>query len=342
MAHPGSTAPQLVVHEGEPPLGWRAAIEAEGGFFHTEAWSRHRCHAGEGEPLFCEWRGDGEVVARALALRRPARSSLAGRLVGRVLLDSTPATTREGLDFVHGLSGWARRRRSVFEVVLGSFDAQVPWRPGPPPGAVRRVEFLVEQDDPDALLDAVGGSVRRNVRKAEKAGVTVRRAGVDELSAFAGLYMETLRSLEERKGVDAVSLAAERFAASLTPIVEGEHGRLYVACREDGSAEAGWVFGVAAGRACGLYSGAAASARQTGSTSLALTETMRGLVSEGISHINLGGTPAEASDPESPDHGLYNFKLRFGARVVERNSGSLMMRPRRATAIGLARRVLRR
>jgi lipid II:glycine glycyltransferase (peptidoglycan interpeptide bridge formation enzyme) len=74
---------------------------------------------------------------------------------------------------------------------------------------------------------------------------------------------------------------------------------------------------------------------------LVLFEAMRDLLATGTPRINLGGTPAEASDPESPDHGLYSFKRRFGAHVVERTSLSLAMRPGRAAAVRLARRTLR-
>lgn len=341
-----SSVPILEVHEQGPPLGWREAVDAtEGGVFHTIEWARHRCHGGQGEPLFCNWRDDGggAVVARALAIRRPGRDSLVGRLVARVLIDSTPLSQANGLDFVSGLADWARRRPAVLDLSLGSYDARREWRPGGPPAATRRCEFIVEHADPEAVTAAVrGDSLKSNLRKAKRLGVEVRRAGVADLSPFAELYDQTLRGLEERKGVSSPQLARDRFAASLVPLLESGHGRAYLAYRRDRTPEAGWLFAVSRGGAYAVYSGAAPSARNTGSSALALVEAMRDLVLDGYGRINLGGTPASASDPASSDHGLYKFKLRFGARVEERISGNLLVRPRRAAAIkrlrGLARR----
>jgi Acetyltransferase (GNAT) domain len=341
-----SPAPILEVHEREPPPGWREAVDAtEGGVFHTLGWARHRCHGGQGEPLFCDWRdgATGAVVARAIAIRRPGRDSLVGRLAARVLIDSTPLSQANGLDFVSGLTDWARRRPAVLDVSLGSYDARREWRPGGPPAAVHRCEFVVEHGDPEAVTAAVkGDSIRSNLRKAERAGVEVRRAAVADLPLFAELYGETLRGLEQRKGVAAPQLARGRFAASLAPMLESGHGRVYLAYRSDGTPEAGWLFAVSRGGAYAVYSGAAPSARSTGSSSLALVEAMRDLVADGLGRINLGGTPASARDPDSSDHGLYKFKLRFGARVEERVSGNLMVRPGRAAAIKRLRRLARR
>jgi hypothetical protein len=341
-----SSAPILEVHEREPPPGWQEAVDAtEGGVFHTLGWAMHRCHGGQGEPLFCEWRDaeSGAVVARALAIRRPGRDSLVGRLAARVVLDSTPLSQANGLDFVSGLTDWARRRPAVLDLSLGSYDARREWRPGGPPAPIRRCEFILEPSEPEAVTAGVrGDSVKSNLRKAKRAGVDVRRAGVADVSLFAELYDETLRGLEERKGVSSPELARERFAASLVPLLESGHGRLYLAHRSDASPEAGWIFGVSRGGAYAVYSGAAPSARKTGSSSLALVEAMKDLVLDGFGRINLGGTPASASDPASPDHGLYTFKLRFGARVEERTSGNLMVRPRRAAAIMRLRVLARR
>jgi hypothetical protein len=341
-----SSVPILEVHQDGPPPSWLEAVDAtEGGVFHTLGWAMHRCHGGKGEPLFCDWRdgASGAVVARALAIRRPGRDSLVGRLAARVLLDSTPLSQANGLDFVSGLAEWARRRPAVLDLSLGSYDARREWRPGGPPAAIRRCEFIVEHADPDAVTAAVrGDSLKSNLRKAERAGVEVRRAGVADLSPFAELYGQTLRGLEQRKGVSSPQLARERFAASLVPLFDGGHGRLYLAYRKDGTPEAGWLFAVSRGGAYAVYSGAAPSARDTGSSALALVEAMRDLVFDGFGRINLGGTPASASDPASSDHGLYRFKLRFGARVEERISGNLRVRPRRAAAIKRLRRLARR
>jgi hypothetical protein len=339
-----ASEPVFEVHVGDAPSGWGDAVAtAPGGLFHDQAWARYQCHAGRADPLWCTWREHGEIVGRALALRRPPGGSLAGRAVGRLFFDSSPVTQRTGLDLVTPLGRWASRQRWLLDASLGSFDAVYPWNAADGYEQTGRLEFLIEAKDGDALWEGMKRWPKQTVRRARESGLEVGSAGgAEEAGVFADLYAQTLEQLRERKGVDSPPLARQQFAASLGHLLSARRGRLYLARRPGEKPEAGAFFGVWGGGAFYLYGGAAPQARKSGAPALALFEAMRDLLATGTTRINLGGTSAEASDPDSPDHGLYSFKLRFGAQVVERTSLSLPVRPARTAAAQLARRILRR
>ena len=346
MRSSATAASELVleVRGGDAPSDWDDAVATvPGGLFHEQAWARYQCHAGRADPLWCTWSEHGEIVGRALALRRPSGGSLAGRAVGRLFFDSSPVTTRTGLDLVTPLVQWAGRQRWLLDASLGSFDAVHPWTPADGYDQTRRLEFLVEVSDENALWEGMKRDRKQRVRGARKGGLEVESAdGAEEARVFAGLYAQELEQLRERKGVESPPLARDEFAASLGHLLRAGRARLYLARRPGEEPEGGAFFGVWGGGAYYLYGGAGPQARKSAAMALVLFEAMRDLLGAGTTRINLGGTPADASDPESPDHGLYSFKLRFGAQVVERTSLSLPVRPGRATAVRLARRMLRR
>jgi lipid II:glycine glycyltransferase (peptidoglycan interpeptide bridge formation enzyme) len=66
---------------------------------------------------------------------------------------------------------------------------------------------------------------------------------------------------------------------------------------------------------------------------------MTDLSAEGFDRINLGGVPATARDPASPDHGLYTFKLGLGGEPTPCVGGRLRLRPIRLALFDLARSV---
>jgi hypothetical protein len=178
----------------------------------------------------------GTVVARALAIRLPGRDSVVGKLAARVILDSTPPSQANGMDFVSGLADWDWRRAAVLDLSLGSYDARRQWRPGGPRAAIRRCEFILEHAEPEAVTAGVkGDSVKNNLRKAERAGVDVRRAGVADLSLFAELYEETLRT---SKGVRASLRRSWRVSAS---------GRPWSLCSKAAFGGCTWQIGAMAG-----------------------------------------------------------------------------------------------
>jgi GNAT acetyltransferase-like protein len=333
-------AARLEVTEGVPPASWDDDVQRTGGtVFHSEAWAAHRCHGGRAEPLFCTWResGTGRVVGRALGIRpRPSRG---GRLIAKILFGSPPAGTA-GIDYVSPLRDWARTDRSIVELTLGSFDARQAWSPSPPPRPEERIEFILPPAEEAKLRAGMRQMTRRAIRRAEKLGLEVRtEAGPEHLKAFALLYKDTLSRLEATKEIQVPALDPEEFADSLRPLVEAGRGRLYTAWQDD-TPHSACLFGVFNDGAFYIHNGATESARRSGATPLCLLAAARDLFASGALRINMGGVPANARNPASPDHGLYAFKLGLGTEAVARVGGTLVPRPLRARGAALARRLV--
>jgi len=338
----------LEIHPGKAPPGWDEALLAAGGVvFHSAAWAAHKTPAGEGDPLFFVWSegAEGEVVARGLGIRRPAKRSVAGRFAAKLVFDSTPATNSIGLDFISPLASWARRNPALLEVRLGSFDAQGSWRSSQMPHSRSRCEYLLPVGDGSEkqLWADMRQLAQRKVKRAVKCDMEAREASSPiELSEFAVVYAATEERLSQTKAyVPAVGTGSERFAESLALLTAHGRGRLFGAFSE-GGLEAGVFFAVFGKRAYMIYSGSTDRGREAGAPFLAMFGALCELRAAGFEQINLGGAGGDAPDPGSIDHGLHQFKTRFGAEAEPRTSGSLIVRPFRAGAISAARRLARR
>lgn len=151
-------------HEHAAPSGWDAELRDVGVVFHCEAWASHKVQS-DGEPLFCIWRNaaSGDVAGRAVGIRRPPRSSRAGRIVPKLAFDSSPAGAADGVDYVAPLAGWARSRRSLDEVRLGSFDALSAWAPAGVPAPRQRTEYVLPpgQDEDAWVIETARKAVGR-------------------------------------------------------------------------------------------------------------------------------------------------------------------------------------
>ena len=332
-------------HESAAPTGWDDALRDAGGVvFHSEAWAGHKTHDGGAEPLFCIWRDatSGDVAGRALGIRRPPSSTRAGRIVSKLAFDSTPTGAVGAADYVAPLAGWARTCRALIEVRLGSFDALSDWAPGGVPAPRRRTEYVLPPGGEEDVWAGMRSLARRKVKKAAAGGLECRRSsGTAELERFAAIYRTTMERLQASKGLDDPAVDVDRFAGSLAALLDRDHCRLYVALRA-GEIVGGTAFATFGDRAYLVYSGATDAGRDDGAPFLILFTALGDLRASGFTHINLGGAAADAADPGSVDHGLHQFKTRFGAAAEERTSGELMLRPVRARLVESARRVVGR
>lgn len=331
--------------QSQPPSGWDAALTDAGGVvFHSEAWAAYKVQEGGGEPLFCLWRdsGDGAVVGRALAIRRPSRDSLAGKLAAKLQFDSPPVGTLEG-DFLSPLRAWARSAPALVGVGLGSFDALREWAEPSPPAPRARFEFVLPPGGVEEVWGEMRQLARRKVKRARKSDFETRLAdSVADLHAFAAVHAETEERLRRTKGyVPGSRRSPEGFAAALEVLRAAGAGRLYAAYRGE-QLEAGVVFATFAGRAYMIYSGATDAGRELGAPFLVLYDALCDLRGAGYATINLGGAGGDAAEPSSSEHGLYQFKTRFGAAAEGRTSGQMELRPLRAKAVALAQGAVRR
>lgn len=333
--------PALEIYPHDAPSGWDDALRTDGGVvFHSTAWASYKVHENGGEPLFCAWLEGGEVIARALAMRRPPRSSRLGRVAAKLVFDSPP-TGAAGAEFVPPLLGGIRDDRAVTEIGLGSFDARGPWLPGEMPQRRARCEFVLPPGDADDVWVQMRQLARRKVKRAQKADFSVRPApGEKDLAAFAEIYAITEARLVANKGYEPGSrFDRARFAAALGDLIANGAGRLYGAFRGE-ELEAGVVFTTFGERAYMIYSGATDEGRNIGGPFLVMFEALKDLRESDYETINLGGAAGDADDPASSEHGLYQFKTRFGAEVEEMASGTLVTRPLRAKLVAGLRKAV--
>ncbi len=336
----------LEIHENVAPPGWDDALRSAGGVvFHSEAWAAYKVHESGGEPQFCLWRDvpGGEVVGRGLAIRKPPRGSLLGRVASKLVFDSPPASSAPGLDFVAPLRTWADSNRGVIEVTLGSFDPLGDWSPREVPHPHARWEFPLPPGDADGVWGEMRQLARRKVKRAQQDDLDCRLAnGPNELRAFAEVVRETVKRLQrDKSGVPGFVPDRDHFADSLSLLAERGQVRVYAAYRDD-RLEAGTAFATFGDRAYLIYSAATDPGREAGGPFLVLFEALQDLRASGHAHINLGGASGDAADPDSPEHGLHQFKTRFGADVELCTSGSLTPRPLRARVVEGGRRLVRR
>jgi hypothetical protein len=336
---------EMEVHERTAPAGWDEDVLAAGGVvFHSEAWARYKVKESGGEPLFCLWREreGGRVVGRALAIRKPSRGSRAARLATKLAFDSPPAGSDPGTDFIAPLRDWARHSPALVEVGLGSFDALGPWGPEALPNPRQRVEFVMPSGDADAVWEAMRQLARRKVKKARKSEFEISRlVTAAELAPFTEVYELTQARLERNKGyVAGFELDRESFAAALAELTTRDRGRLYAASR-GGRLEAAVFIATFGDRAYMVYSSATDEGRDLGAPFLVLFEALHELREDGFAVLNLGGAAGDAADPSSSEHGLHQFKTRFGAAVVPHTSGVLVPRPARARLVRSVRRLVR-
>jgi hypothetical protein len=335
----------LEIHEESAPPSWDEELRRGGGVvFHSEAWASYKVQENGGEPLFCLWRerdGSG-VVGRAMAIRKPPRRSRAARLANKLVFDSPPATTAPGTDFISPLLAWSRSNSGLVEITLGSFDTRQPWGPAELPHGRARCEFVLQPGDADAVWSGMRQLARRKVKRARKSGLETRLANEPQnLLAFADVHAITEERLRRTRAYVPSDLARERFAAALAELARLGRGRLYGAFRDE-RLQAGVFFATFGNRAYMVYSGATDAGRELGGPFLVLFDALQDLRGCGHEILNLGGAAGDAADPTSEEHGLHQFKTRFGAEVEPRTSGALLPRPVRARLIQSTRRLVRR
>jgi lipid II:glycine glycyltransferase (peptidoglycan interpeptide bridge formation enzyme) len=173
----------------------------------------------------------------------------------------------------------------------------------------------------EAIMAAMKGKTRYNVRLAAKKGVVVSRvqdsAVPDQLARWYRLYQETARrdqiaihSLRYYQDVveTAVSMRAAGEVAPLISLYFAEH---------EGDLLSGVIVASYQGMSTYLYGAGANVKRNLMASYLIQWEAMRDAKAMGDLSYDMFGIPP-SDDPSHPMHGLYRFKTGFGGAIVHR------------------------
>ena len=159
--------------------------------YHHPAWTRTICETYGFEPFVLALASDEETLTAGIPF-----VSLGGRLRGRrwvalPFTDSLPPLSSNGLELAPLVESAGR------EAEVSSIEVRGPL-PGPAAHTMTRgVGHTLALSDPDSLFTGFQSQVRRNIRKAEKSGLTVRVAEEqrDLTHVYYDLHAETRRRL---------------------------------------------------------------------------------------------------------------------------------------------------
>ncbi len=168
------------------PAGWDDLVAADprATFFHTTGWAQALCESGKGsEALYLSVRRDDRVVAGIPAVsieRGPVRviaSMPLGTYGGLLLAPGAPRETAEALaDACSDLAGGT----AVAAMHVMDESARLPSDLRGFDVTIEHAHHISLDQGYEKVWEAFRPSARNKVRKARKAGVTVRRAASEE------------------------------------------------------------------------------------------------------------------------------------------------------------------
>jgi lipid II:glycine glycyltransferase (peptidoglycan interpeptide bridge formation enzyme) len=164
---------------------------------------------------------------------------------------------------------------------------------------------------PEDLFAGLNQQWRRNIRKAEKAGVQVERGGAEDLADFHRVYVDTSR----REGFPPHPVEFfERVWTALSAEAP-DRIRLYLG-RYDGEVLAGMLVVTVAGVAGYAYGGSASHRREVHPSNAVHWRILQDLLAEGTAVYDMRGV-GDSLDPEDGIFGVLRFKLGTGGDTVE-------------------------
>jgi CelD/BcsL family acetyltransferase involved in cellulose biosynthesis len=198
--------------------------------------------------------------------------------------------------------------------------------------ATRGVEHTLALTDPETLLAGFQSQVRRNIRKADKSGVTIRVA--DDPRDLTHWYFDLHAETRRRLGVP--TQPRRLFEEVWTHMIEPGLGFVLLACHE-GRPVAGAVFLEWNGRVVYKFGASAQRFWPLRPNNLIIWEAIRRGCERGARELDFGRSDLE-------DEGLRAFKASWGAVELPLVYTTLGRRPesKGQTAERLLRPVLRR
>jgi peptidoglycan pentaglycine glycine transferase (the first glycine) len=317
---------------------WNGALAALPNAHVLQSWEWGEFKAGFGwEPERLVWRTpDGEPAAAAQVLARrirlpgvglaqsvlytprgPVLDWRAAELADQVLRDLNALAARPGvlqvkidpdLPIGYGLPGAAEDGEDPVGRALSARLPALGYRPSPEQVQFRNTLIVDLRPGEDRLLAAMKQKTRYNVRLAERHGVRVRAAELDEIPLLYRMYAETsvrdgfvIRSPDYYQDVWGRFVQAG-LAQPLLAEVEGEAVAALIVYR----------FGA---RAWYLYGMSRDLHRDRMPSYLLQWEAIRWSKAAGCTHYDLWGAP-DRLDPADPMWGVFRFKEGLGGRLV--------------------------
>jgi len=180
----------------------------------------------------------------------------------------------------------------------------------------RLIEFVLDLNrDPAAIEAGMHRVHRKNMRRAERDGVTVSRD-----STIDGLL--TLRSMQQvssersaKKGGGFTVRDNSFFERMHQTVYASGRGELLLAYK-DGQPIAGLAYLIGARRAITVRSGCTRDGYALNAMYLLQSSVIQRAREKEVIELNLGGVPEEATQPGHPQRGLYEFKRGWGGTEI--------------------------
>lgn len=314
----------LEVHESYPPADWERLVAACGG----NPLHLPQVHLADraGDTLrFLVFRREGSDAACGLAFLEAARSGVLGRRkrtlslpTAPAALDRSPGGRAERITALVRHGREAGQHRLAVGCGWGETFSDLPEFAPHVTDAV--IDFVLDlRPEPEALLAGMHKVHRKNVRRAERHGLTVRAE-----SSLEGLL--ALRKVQEVSAERAASrgdgfrVRDTGYFRRVQELIYGPGlGEVLLALEGEICVAALAVLWTGE-RAMTVRSGSTARGYDTSAMYLLQHVALLRSRERGQTEINLGGVPEAAAGADHSQHGLHEFKKGFGGRACLRQA----------------------
>lgn len=325
-----------------PPSDWDSSLASNGGgMFHLSAWAEFRRARGDGDPVYLTWMDGGQPVAFAMGIEtRPQAGPFRFR---NLTIDSPPLPTSDDPELPDligsALRDWTRETGGTALLVLNCHHPQSAWGATAFDSCHETFDFPLQPATEEEIISRMSRSNRSLIRKSVREGLTMREgSSLEDCATVDALRNETLEHLGRSKNVISTPTASDRYTAALGGAVESGFMRLFIA-EFNGEPVAALGASIDSTSARFIVHGANGVSRRINGIRALFAKAIGDLSASGAGSVNLGSIGAHSASPSSIDHGLYEFKLVFGAKPELCRGGRMIAHPVKGRAILAARRL---
>jgi GNAT acetyltransferase-like protein len=188
------------------------------------------------------------------------------------------------------------------------------------------IEFVLDlAREPEEILMGMHKIHRKNVRRAERSGLTVQAD--DSLEAMLRLReMQLVASERAEAREHGFRVGDEGWFRRLHAQVYATGPGHVLLARAGNDPVAALAYLKGARRALTVRSGSQPRGYEMRAMYLLHHELIRNLREQGVLELNLGGVPSAATDPAHPQAGLHEFKAGFGGTACLRTGVDVPLR----------------